>query len=256
MNRSTKIYFASDFHLGAPNPQESRDREKLIIQWLDQIKKDASEIFLVGDLFDFWFTYEKVIPKGFIRFQGKLAELVDLGIIVHVFSGNHDLWGTEYFEKEIGVKIYKNPIERTWNQKKFYIGHGDGLGPGDYTYKKLKKYVFLNPFTIWAFKNLHPDWGIALAQAWSGKSRSSTKKEEIFRGEEFEWLAQYSKDILNEEEKQNRVLTDYFIFGHRHLSLDINLPNGSRYINLGEWIHNKSYAVFDGENLKLEYWKG
>lgn len=254
-NPISKVYFASDFHLGAPNAEISGEREKSIIQWLETIKLDATEILLVGDIFDFWFTYKKVIPQGFIRFQGKIAEIVDSGIPVHFFSGNHDLWGNEYFAKELGVEVHNEPIQRTWNGKNFYIGHGDGLGPGDYAYKKLKKYIFLNPFTQWCFTHMHPDLGIGLAQAWSGKSRKKEKQKEVFRGEEREWLVQYSKEILKNEERNHQPKTDYFIFGHRHLSLDILLPGGSRYLNLGEWFDNRSYAVLEGDELKLEYWK-
>ena len=254
MNSVSKIYFASDFHLGAPDSETSRLREKEIIAWMDQVCKDATEIFLVGDLFDFWFTYKKVVPRGFIRFQGKIAEIIDSGIPIHIFSGNHDLWGIEYFEKELGAIIHKEPIERTYNGKNFYIGHGDGLGPGDKTYKLLKKYIFLSPLTQWAFANFHTDLGIGLAQSWSGNSRSHGEVKDQWLGEEKEWLVQYSKEILKEKEVKGLEKIDYFIFGHRHLSLDIPLGNGSRYINLGEWFHKKSYAVLEGEELKLEFW--
>ena len=256
MNTPAKIYFASDFHLGSPNPKASLEREKLIVKWLDTIKKDALEIFLVGDVFDFWFEYKQVIPKGFTRFQGKLAEIADSGIPIHLFNGNHDLWGLEYFEKELGITVYKEPIIRTWNGKNFYIGHGDGLGPGDKTFKIIKKHLFLNPTAQWGFRNLHPDLGIGLANAWSGKSREVGEKKIIFLGNDREWLVQYSMEVQKQRIEKGEQRIDFFVFGHRHLTLDIPLENGARYINLGEWFKTRSYGVFDGEDIKHEYWPG
>lgn len=256
-NGPNKIYFASDFHLGAPNTEKSKEREKQVIYWLEEVRKDATEIFLMGDVFDFWFTYKTVVPKGYTRLFGKLAEIADQGIPVHYFSGNHDLWGLDYFEKELGLKIHQNPIERIWNGKNFLIGHGDGLGPGDASYKLLKKYVFLNPFAQWVFAHLHPDFGIWIATSWSSKSRLYKDGKEGFLGEDKEWLVQYcieqSKIRENETEKNQKI--DYYIFGHRHLPLDITLPDGSRYINLGDWINHYTYGLFDGEDMHLENWK-
>ncbi len=244
-----KIYFASDFHLGAPNSESSLKREKLLVLWLDEIKKDAQELFLVGDVFDFWFEYKTAVPKGFVRLLGKLAELSDAGIPIHYFTGNHDMWVFDYLPKEIGVIIYRKNEVRTFNGKKFFIGHGDGLGPGDQGYKFIKK-VFANPVCQWLFARLHPNFGIRLANFWSGKSRLHTgSSDEKFLGEEKEWLVIYSKEVL---EKQHY---DYFIFGHRHLPLDIQLTHNSRYINLGEWMNYNSYGVFDGEKMELKYFK-
>jgi len=246
------IYFASDLHLGTPDEQSSAAREKLFVRWLDEVRKDAAEIFIIGDIFDFWHEYGTVIPKGFVRLQGKIAEISDAGIPVHVFTGNHDLWMFGYLEKELGVKTYKAPIQRTWNGKKFYIGHGDGLGPGDHGYKFIKK-VFANPICQFLFRWIHPDIGMRLAQYFSHKSRfgvnGDKKKLEQFQGEENEWLIQFSKDTLKKE------YYDYFIFGHRHLPLDILLDGKSRYINTGDWLDYNSYAVFDGEKLELKYFK-
>ena len=240
------IYFASDFHLGAPNPASSRERELRIVKWLDQVKEEAAEIFLVGDLFDFWFEYKKAVPKGFVRLQGKIAEITDAGIPVHVFTGNHDMWMFDYLPLELGVKLYRKPIRRTFNGKEFLIGHGDGLGPGDHGYKFIKK-VFANKVCQWLFARLHPNFGISLADYWSGKSRRANRGEdEKFLGEENEWLAIYSKDYLKKEH------IDYFIFGHRHLPLDLKVGENSRYINLGEWMNYNTYAIFDGQKLRLE----
>lgn len=245
------IYFASDFHLGAPNPEESLKRERLIVQWLEEISHNAREIYLVGDLFDFWFEYKKAVPRGFVRLLGKLAELSDRGIPIHVFTGNHDMWIFDYLPKETGVQLHREPITREWDGKKFLIGHGDGLGPGDHGYKFIKK-VFASKLCQWLFARFHPNFGIGLADFWSRKSRSHTgSKDQIFLGEENEWLAIYSKERLQKEH------FDYFIFGHRHLPLDIQLQENSRYLNLGEWINHYTFAEFDGTDLRMkEYSSG
>ncbi|KAA2245815.1 UDP-2,3-diacylglucosamine diphosphatase [Chitinophaga agrisoli] len=241
-----RIYFASDFHLGAPNAAASRDRERVIVRWLNEVAQDAQHIFLVGDIFDFWFEYKEVIPKGYTRLLGKLAELSDQGIGITVFIGNHDMWMNGYFEEELNIPVFFEPQTYTIGDKNFYIGHGDGLGPGDHGYKFLKK-VFRNPVCRWLFSLLHPSWGIALANYFSRKSRAATGMElEQFLGEENEWLAIYSKEILQKEH------FDYFIFGHRHLPLDLQVGPNSRYINLGDWLNYFTYAVFDGTNLTLE----
>lgn len=246
MSNTKKIYFASDFHLGVPDKETSKSREKLLVKWLGSIADSAEEIYLVGDLFDFWYEYKTVVPKGFVRFQAKLAELCDKGISIHVFTGNHDMWMFNYFEEELGVQMHREPISREWNGKKFYIGHGDGLGPGDYSYKFIKM-VFANPLCIWLFKWLHPDIGIGLANFWSGRSRASnSESDKTYYGDDNEWLLQYSKTLLKEEH------FDYFIFGHRHLVLDKPIGESSRYINLGAWFEEPHFAVWDGENLTLE----
>ncbi len=249
MNPNKKIYFASDFHLGVPNFEKSLEREKRIVKWLDEIKQDADEIYLMGDLFDFWFEYKNTVPKGFVRLLGKIAEIVDSGIPVTLFTGNHDMWMFDYLPKELGVTLYREPIVREYNGKKFYLGHGDGLGPGDKGYKFIKK-VFANPVCQWLFARLHPNFAMSMGNFWSRKSRlSNGNEDEKFTGEENEWLIVYAKKILQKEH------FDYFIFGHRHLPLNIKLPNESTYVNLGEWVNYNSYAVFDGINLELKYFK-
>lgn len=249
MNTKTNIYFASDFHLGAPNYEESLKREKRIVKWLDEISLDAKEIYLVGDIFDFWFEYKHAIPKGFVRLQGKIAELTDNGIEIFVFRGNHDMWIFDYIPKELGVKMVEGNLVKTFGDKQFLIGHGDGLGPGDYGYKFIKK-VFANKLCQWAFARLHPNLGMGIANYWSHKSRKvNAGYDEKFLGEENEWLAIFAKDYLKKEH------IDYFIFGHRHLPFEIKLNEKSTYMNLGEWINYNSYAVFDGEKLSLKYFK-
>jgi UDP-2,3-diacylglucosamine hydrolase len=244
-----KIYFISDFHLGAPDAATSLAREKRICRFLDSIKKDAAQIFIVGDLFDFWFEYRQVVPKGYTRILGKLAELTDSGIPIHFFVGNHDMWMKDYFQQELNIPVYFEPKEFVFYNKKFLIGHGDGLGPGDHGYKAMKK-VFRHPVSKWMFGILPPYIGIGLANYFSRKSRAKTGlTDEVFMGEDKEWLIIYSKEILQQQHY------DYFIFGHRHLPIDVKLGDKSRYINLGEWIRYDSYAVFDGEELQLLYYK-
>jgi UDP-2,3-diacylglucosamine hydrolase len=243
---SKRIYFASDFHLGSSSDGDSIDREKKIVRWLDSIKDSASEIFLVGDLFDFWFEYKYVVPKGHIRLLGKLAEISDAGIQLHIFTGNHDVWMFDYFEKELNAKIYREPIEREWGGKRFMIGHGDGLGPGDSGYKLIKR-IFTNRTCQRLFAILHPYFGVTLARFFSRKSRESTgDKDDNYLGDDREFLVQYCNSVLDHKP------IDYFIFGHRHMVLDKTLKNGqSRYINLGEWFKSCNYAVFDFESLAL-----
>jgi len=245
-----KIYFLSDFHLGAPDYDSSLKREKLIVQFLDEIKYKASEIFLVGDMFDFWYEYRRVVPKGYVRLLGKLAEISDMGIPMHFFVGNHDMWMKDYFLKELNIPVYFEPKEFERNGKKFFIGHGDGLGPGDHGYKRLKK-VFRNPACQWLFGVLPPYVGMGLANYMSRRSRAQTgASEEVFLGEDNEWLIIFCNDRLNAK------FFDYFIFGHRHLPIDYRLKDNSRYINLGDWIRYFTYAEFDGQDLILKSYTG
>ena len=246
LSSDKKIYFLSDFHLGAPDPVSSIEREKIIVRFLDGIKNDAAEIFIVGDMFDFWYEYRKVVPKGYVRLLGKLAELTDAGIPIHFFVGNHDMWMKDYFQKELNIPVYFEPKEFERNGKKFLIGHGDGLGPGDHGYKRLKN-IFRNPVCQWLFGILPPFLGIGLANFLSRRSRAQTgATEEVFLGEDNEWLIIYSKGLL----KTKNI--EFFVFGHRHLPVDYRLNEYSRYINLGDWIHYYTYAVFDETGLQLK----
>ncbi len=249
MNTSnSKIYFLSDFHLGAPDYASSLIREKKIITFLDSIKNEAREIFIVGDVFDFWYEYKNVVPKGYVRLLGKLAELTDAGILIHFFVGNHDMWMSGYFETELKIPVYFEPQKLERFGKKIFIGHGDGLGPGDKGYKFLKK-IFRNSICQWLFGFLHPTIGIGIANYFSRKSRAKTGgSDEFFLGEEKEWLIIYCKEVLEKEH------FDFFVFGHRHLPLIIQLNNNSKYINLGDWIKSFTYAVFDGNTFELKKW--
>jgi UDP-2,3-diacylglucosamine hydrolase len=244
-----KIYFASDFHLGIPDAATSLQREKLICRWLEECSKDAHHIFLLGDLFDAWLEGNKVVPKGFTRFLGKLATMVDNGIGITAFTGNHDLWMRDYFQSELGLPVHHQPIVRSYNQKEFYIGHGDGLGPGDKGYKFLKK-IMTNKILQWLYRRIHPDTGIAIANWFSQLGpKHGDGREEEFQGAEKEWLVQFCKSTI----EKNHF--DYFIFGHRHLALEYPISERSLYINLGDWIRFDSYAVFDGTNTRLQYYK-
>ncbi len=244
-----KIYFLSDFHLGVPDHVSSVEREKRIVAFLDQAKKDAAMIFVVGDLFDFWFEYRTVVPKGYVRILGKLAELTDNQIPVHFFVGNHDMWMSGYFEKELNIPVFYQSQTYTFNGKQFFVGHGDGLGPGDHGYKFMKK-IFRNPICRFLFGLLPPFFGISLANFFSKRSRIMTgNADEKFLGEDNEWLVIYAKQKLKEEH------FDYFIFGHRHLPIDFQLNKSSRYVNLGDWIKYNSYAEFDGDTLHLKYYQ-
>jgi UDP-2,3-diacylglucosamine hydrolase len=244
--KNKKIYFASDQHLGAPTAETSFPREKKFVNWLDTVKQDAEAIFLLGDLFDFWFEYKTVVPKGFVRVLGKLAEIKDAGIPIYFFVGNHDLWMHDYFEKELNIPVYHAPQEFSINNKKFLIGHGDGLGPGDKGYKRMKK-VFTFPLFKWLFRWLHPDLGVRLGQYLSVKNKLISGEEDAkFLGEENEWLVQYCQRKLETRHY------DYFVFGHRHLPLEIKLQENSMYINLGDWIQHFTYGVFDVDKLSIK----
>ena len=245
-----KIYFASDFHLGVPNYESSLRREQTIVAWLNSIRHDAHSIYIMGDIFDFWFEYKYVIPKGFIRLQGKLAELRDEGIPIIFFTGNHDMWMFDYFPKELGIPVYRDPQVLCVGSHRLLIGHGDGLGPGDSTYKVIKRF-FNSDICQWLFARIHPNLGMAIANYWSRKSRiSNEKKEEKFMGEDREFLLIYCKELEQNDHH------DFYIFGHRHLPLELRVNEHSLYINLGEWVHYDTYAVYDGKNVELKKFEG
>jgi UDP-2,3-diacylglucosamine hydrolase len=245
-----KIYFASDFHLGSPNKDESLKREKRIVSWLNSIEPEMKELYLLGDVFDFWFEYRNVIPKGYSRLIGKLAELSDNGVSITLFTGNHDMWMKDYFKEELNAVVYRDPQIFIIDNKRFYLAHGDGLGPGDKGFKVLKK-IFTSPVSNWLYARIHPDTGISVANYFSGKSRISTgSTDAVFLGMENEWLVQHAYRVLQNTE------IDYFIFGHRHLPLDIQLNERSKYINTGDWLNYYTYAVWDGKELKLESFSG
>lgn len=248
MIKNEKIYFISDIHLGLPDPEGGKEKEKLVVQWLNEIKQDATELFLVGDIFDFWFEYKHVVPKGNTRFLGKLAELADSGIQIHYFTGNHDIWVFDYLPTELGINLYREEQVFERSGKKIFVAHGDGLGPGDKSYKMLKK-IFTGKLNQFLFRNcLHPDWGMAFGKRWSVKSRYAQKKKRDFLGED-EWLVQYSRAILREQD------IDLFVYGHRHRAAIFPLNSKSTFYNLGEWIYTMSYLVYENGQAELKYFR-
>ncbi len=245
MNNKKKIYFSSDAHFGLSGPDESIPRERIFVQWLELVRKDACGIYLLGDIFDFWFEYKRVVPRGYTRVLGKIAEITDSGIPVHFFTGNHDIWVFDYLPGETGMIIHKGPYTTEFYGKKFYLAHGDGLDENDKGFRILKK-IFSNPLLQWMFAKLHPDFAVWFAHKWSHKSRYSKELITPFRGKDKEEHMVFANRILEKEH------FDYFIFGHRHIPLDLTLNNGSsRYINLGDWLWHFSYGVFDGEKMDV-----
>lgn len=249
-----KIYFASDFHLGIPDHDTSLIREKRLVAWLEMARADAAEIFLMGDLFDFWFEYKTAIPRGYARLLGKLAEITDSGIPVHLFRGNHDMWAFNYLTDELNIQLHRDPEFREFNGKYFYLAHGDGLGPGDHGYKFIKK-VFANPVNQWLFRLIHPDLGIRMALYWSRTSRKVSmekekRDEDITRRLIEQRITVHSNEMLKEHPELN-----FLIYGHYHYPLDISLSENTRQLVLGDWITHFTYAVFNGEQIQLKVYQ-
>jgi UDP-2,3-diacylglucosamine hydrolase len=241
---SGKIYFSSDFHLGLKTGSDPLDREKKVVSWLNSITPDAREIFLLGDIFDFWWEYKLVVPKGFTRFLGTVAEITDSGIPVHFFTGNHDMWVGNYFNDECGVITHKEPLTITFDGKIFHLAHGEGLGSLNTMYKILL-WIFRNKPLQVAYSSLHPAIGVGFGHRWSLHSRLGKGIKLDFMGEEKEDLIRYAKALIKSEH------IDYFIFGHRHLEMTFSLPGGEEIIFLGDWVKDGSYAVWDGGNLSF-----
>lgn len=246
-----KIYFVSDFHFGIPDPASSLKREQQFIDWLDTTRTDASEIYLMGDLFDFWFEYKTVIPKGYSRLLGKLAEITGQGIKVHLFRGNHDMWAFSYLTEELNITLHRDPEVVFLDGKKFYLAHGDGLGPGDKGYKFIKK-VFANRFNQWLFRWLHPDLGIPLALFWSRRSRYANQvKEEVETDRNLRLiesrLVSHSEEIITRHPDVR-----FLVYGHYHLPHEQDITPQARMIVLGDWLTHFTYGVFDGEQMLLQ----
>jgi len=251
--KKTRLYFASDFHLGIPDYESSLKREKLLVKWLDTIASDADEIFLMGDIFDFWFEYKFVVQKGYVRLLGKIAEITDKGIPVHLFRGNHDVWAFDYLNKELNVQLHREPVIREFDGKKLFLAHGDGLGPGDKGYKMLKKVFEFKP-NQFLFRWLHPDLGARMGLYFSKKSRlaneSKEGKEDNNTSSDDEMLVQYArkKAALYPD-------VDYFIFGHRHLPMQTKITEKAEVVILGDWINHFSYGVFENGKMRIEYFQ-
>ncbi len=250
LEKGKKIYFASDVHLGAPSIKDNKKHEKVFVDWLDSIKEDAAALYLLGDVFDFWFEYRHVVPRGYSRFLGKICEFTDRGIPVHFFTGNHDVWVFDYLPKETGMVVHYDPLKVELDGKTFYMAHGDGLGPYDKSYNVLKK-VFTNKFLQWMFARIHPNLGVGFARKWSKQSRLKNENSDkaTYMGEDKEWLMLHARDVLEKEH------FDYFIFGHRHLALHQNFKESSQFVYLGDWVNHRSYGVWDGAKFELKFLK-
>lgn len=241
-----KIYFASDMHLGMYPAEISRKREIHIVNWLEKIRSDAEELWLLGDVFDYWFEYRKVVPRGFNRFIGKLAQLADEGIPIHLFTGNHDVWFFDYFPEEIGATIHRDPVSVEMNGKILFLSHGDGLTKMDRGYLFLKS-IFRSRFLQWCYARIHPNGSTAFAQWWSRKSRYGKEMVHPYKGDELEEQVIFARKKLKEVPE-----IDYFVFGHRHIPYDIEIAPGKHAICLGDWISNFTYGIFDGKSFSLE----
>ena len=248
MIKKGKIYFVSDVHLGAPALKNNRERELLLAKWLDEIKDDVAELYLLGDIFDFWWEYKKVVPRGFTRILGRIADLADSGVDVHFFTGNHDLWAFDYLSEELGITIHHNEIVKEIKGKKFFLAHGDGLDADDKGYIFLKK-IFSNKTLQWMFSRLHPNFALAIAHKWSESSRLAKINIDDKFEVNNEGLYKFAENFLKKE------FVDYFIFGHRHVMLNTEIGENSRFVLLGDWIKNFSYGVFDGEKFELKKYK-
>ena len=246
MAQRDKIYFISDIHLGMSPKENSPRREKLVVEWMESIRKDARELWLLGDTFDYWYEYRKVVPRGFVRFLGKLAQLSDEGVEIHLFTGNHDVWIFDYLPAEIGVTIHRNTLLKQWHDKTFLLGHGDGLLASDHSYRLLQR-IFKSRCMQWLYSQIHPNGSIAFAQWWSQLSRNKKDAQIPFLGIDKEHQLIYAREKLTEKPD-----ISYFIFGHRHIPFDIQIAPDSRVICLGDWISNFTYAVYDGKEVLLK----
>lgn len=240
-----KTYFVSDVHLGAPALNNNRERELLFARWLDEIKDNVNELFLMGDIFDFWHEYKKVAPRGFTRIIGRIGDFTDRGIPVHFFTGNHDLWVYDYLPEEAGVVVHRNEILKEINGKRFFLAHGDGLDAADVGYRRLKK-IFTNKTLQWLFARLHPNAALTLGHGWSKKSRiAKLGTDENFVVKD-DGMYKFAEEYLKKEP------VDYFIFGHRHQMAMEQINKNSTFVLLGDWINKFSYGVFDGEKFELK----
>lgn len=244
-----KIYFLSDAHLGARFHADPLAVEKKLVRWLDQVKTDAAAVWLLGDIFDYWYEYKYVVPKGHVRFLGKLAELSDAGIEIHIFIGNHDIWMFDYLPKEVGATIHREPLTIDLLGKKFFLAHGDEVDNRSWSFQLLRK-IFRNRFCQWLYAGIHPRWTFGFAMGWSLNSRKSglkKKEDERYEGERTEYLVCFAKEYL-----KTHPDVHFFLFGHRHILLDLMLSRSSRILVIGDWMTLFSYVEWDGEELALK----
>ncbi len=242
LKNNDKAYFLGDFHFGSPNHKQSKKRELKILSFLNSIESDLKELFLLGDIFDFWYEYKEVVPKGFTRFLGKISQLSDKGINIHLILGNHDMWVLDYFQKELGMNVHHDIIKIRINNNLLMVGHGDGIGKGDFGYKFLKL-IFKNKILRFLYRCIHPDIGIKLGIFLSNRKKIGTKDYSISNNER---IYNYCKQI------ESNSHHDYYIFGHSHQSIERKINNNSKYINVGDWIKNSNYLVIKNEQIKLK----
>ncbi len=248
--KKNKVYFASDFHLGYDGKLSSAEREKMVVSWLDQVSQDAKEIYLMGDVFDYWFEYAEVVPRGFNLLLGKLRELTDKGVVIYFFTGNHDMWVFDYFEKELKIPTFRKPVIKEILGKKFYLAHGDGLGEVSFL-DRLMKIGFSNRILQWLFARIHPNTGLKIMKYFSNLSRNSHSEYEVQYREGKEHLVIFAEKYLESDSS-----IDYFVFGHRHIVLNMFLSDKkTKFVNLGDWISHFSYGVFDGNDIKIGYYE-
>ncbi|MBQ3957661.1 MAG: UDP-2,3-diacylglucosamine diphosphatase [Bacteroidaceae bacterium] len=248
-----EIYFITDAHLGSRGVPNNRQQEQRLVRFLDSIKERASAVYMLGDMFDFWYEYKMVVPRGFTRFLGKVSELTDRGVEVHFFTGNHDIWCGDYLQTECGVILHREPLCTDLFGKRFYIAHGDGMGDPSRTFRLLRA-IFHSRVCQTLFSSLHPRWGVDFGLAWAKRSRLKHGREggdPPYLGENREHLVRYAKAYLQQHPDIN-----FFIFGHRHIELDLMLSHSTRLMILGDWITQWTYAVFDGETMRMENFEG
>lgn len=242
-----RIYFVSDMHFGADAFGPSIERERKFVAWLDTIADDARTIYMLGDVFDFWYEYKGVVPRGFTRFLGKIAALSDAGVDIHFFTGNHDIWIFDYLPEELGITVHREPLTTVISGKNFFLAHGDGLGDDSLAFRFIRGF-FHNRICQKLFSLIHPSFGVWLAHRWARHSRLKEFSRPVpYLGEEREHLVRFAKRYISEHTE-----TDYLIFGHRHILLDLQLSRRSRMMIIGDWLQYFSYAVFDGRDLTLE----
>lgn len=245
---ASKYYFASDFHLGLDLAISSKEREARLVRWLKTISADAAAVYLVGDLFEFWFEYKSVVPVGYNRFLGQLAEMRDQGIPIFIFTGNHDMWMFNFFERELDIPVYKKPLEIELLGKKFHIGHGDGIGPGDHGYKFIKA-VFANGFFQFLYRQLHPNFAFGLAHFFSGQSRKAQNHDIRTPN----WATERQVIFAAAHARQHTDI-DYYVFGHRHIPMQVDLGSAQMF-NLGDWMQHFSYGVYDGKQFSIHFFE-
>ena len=245
MAEDKKVYFISDLHLGAQYFADPKAKERAVVRWLDSVRHTAADIYLLGDILDYWYEYRYVVPRGYVRFLGKLAELSDAGVRIHWFIGNHDIWIFDYLPSELGIEVIDGSVERDILGKRFFLTHGDGVGRHGLVFTAMRG-LFRNRFCQFLFAAIHPRWTIPFAHGWSRQSRQSHAECCKVPEKAVRCLHEFAEEYSAEHPE-----IDYFIFGHLHILEDRKLRGGAHMVVLGDWIGLNSYAEFDGDSLVL-----